>query len=558
VKRKLAGTPTQQFHHPLRKCGATCDLMVWTQPCEWQSAAVEAGGFHGHQVTCDRNPQICRASEKLPQPLQVRANVLRGQALPLVRFRQHALICEQGKRAFVVGLTRAALGSVVHFPEIDRLWNSPMKTGITCILLMVAMLIFHYRERLWKPARLVFLAGFILVNAIAFLQAFQLMQVRIRTLPEWDVRVFWIYGQLTAHGENVYALESYQRFYKELNPDRDFTEAVMRVGATYPPPTMFLFRPLGCCAMQSAFGYWYVFLGLCVLVAIELLRRTFVKNDGLWGLAFVVLLIFGLHGTWDTIRFGQTNFLALVLLLLYWRDREDPWAGIWVALGAVIKLYMGVLLLDALLLKRWRVLTWAALMGLVLSVTSLMLLGPRTFVSYFTLHPISRVPAWVYVEWMNQSLLGTILRLTHAPIAGGSLGMNPVFLASALILIVETAWLVYRLDPASVWSLPLWVLLALIIYPGTLAHYSVMLLPVLLLIWKEREKTPLGAPASAIFITLIIGLVGFHSHAFTAHVVTWIAIAGLAVWTGPRDQRASASFRRLDQVTALDPRSGSG
>src|SRR5437867_4596639 len=45
------------------------------------------------------------------------------------------------------------------------------------------------------------------------------------------------------------------------------------------------------------------------------------------------------------------------------------------------------------------------------------------------LAPISRVPAWVYVGWMNQSLLGTILRLTHAPIAGGSLGMNPVFLA---------------------------------------------------------------------------------------------------------------------------------
>ena len=61
-----------------------------------------------------------------------------------------------------------------------------MKTGITCILLMVAMLIFHYRERLWKPVRLVFLAGFVLVIAIAFLQAFQLMQLRIRTLPEWD------------------------------------------------------------------------------------------------------------------------------------------------------------------------------------------------------------------------------------------------------------------------------------------------------------------------------------------------------------------------------------
>jgi hypothetical protein len=204
----------------------------------------------------------------------------------------------------------------------------------------------------------------------------------------------------------------------------------------------------------------------------------------------------------------------------------------------VIKAYLGVLLLDVLFLRRWRILTWAALTGLVLSIASLILLGPRTFVSFFTLHPTTHLPGWVYVEWMNQSLLATILRLTHAPIDGGSLTMNPFFLAAAVILIVVTAWLVRRMDSTSVWSLPLWILLALIIYPGTLAHYSVMLLPVLLLIWKEREKTPLGVLGSALFITLIIGLVGFRSHVFAAHVVTWIALAGLALWTGPKDQAA--------------------
>ena len=413
-----------------------------------------------------------------------------------------------------------------------------MKAGMGCILLMVSLLTFHYRERLWKPLKLAFLAAFGVVIAIALLQAFQLMQSRVRTLPEWDVRVFWIYGQLTAQGENVYALESYERFYREFNPDRNFIEAVLRVGGTYPPPTMLLFRPLGCCGMPSAFVYWYVFVGLSVLATIELLRRTFLKDDGLWGLGLVMLFVFGLQGTWATIRFGQTNFLALVLLLLYWRDREAPRAGIWVALGAVIKLYMGVLLLDAVLLKRWRVVAGAALAGVVLSAASLILLGPGTFVSYFTLHPISRVPGWVYVEWVNQSLLATLLRLTHAPISGGSLGMNPLFLGSALVLLVVTAGLVYRLHPASVWSLPLWLLLGLIIYPGTEAHYSVMLLPVLLLLWKERENTPLGVPGSVLLITLIIALVGFHSHVFAAHLVTWIAVASLAVWAGPKSSGA--------------------
>jgi len=52
-----------------------------------------------------------------------------------------------------------------------------------------------------------------------------------------------------------------------------------------------------------------------------------------------VLLIFGLHGTWDTITFGQTNSWRLVLLLLYWRGSRDPGQeSVW--RWSVIKLYM--------------------------------------------------------------------------------------------------------------------------------------------------------------------------------------------------------------------------
>jgi Glycosyltransferase family 87 len=434
---------------------------------------------------------------------------------------------------------------LARFPQIDRMWDSPKKALLDCILVGGALLVYHYRERFSGSARRLLLAVYVIAAIFACWQAVNLMQARIRIMPQWDFRVFWAYGQLMARGENVYATSSYDSLYKEFTPDKDFIESVMHVGATYPPPTMFLFRPLGCCEVRAAYRYWYVFLLISIAVAAEFLRRMFLRSSGLWGLLFVLLLIFSLHGTWDTIRFGQTNFLALILFLLYWRDRDKPLAGLWIAFGAVIKLYFGLFLLDALIFRRWRVLLWSIGSGVLLALTSLLLLGPSTFFSYFLLRPTSRIPGWVYVEWMNQSLLGTILRITHAPIEGGGLARNPLFLFSALALAVATAWLVYRLGPTSEWGLSLWMLLALIIYPGTLAHYSVMLLPVLLLVWRERDTSPLGVWGTVCFITAIVGLAGFHSHAFLAYVVCWATLAVLsALMTNSRSDPATVAAQR--------------
>lgn len=426
----------------------------------------------------------------------------------------------------------AALACFVHFPEIDQIWNSPIKAALSGASLIVVLLIFHYRERLPRIARMVVFACLVLVIAVASLQAIHLMEMRVRTVPEWDVRVFWIYGQLMANGENVYALEPYQKFYQELQPSRDFIEAVLQVGGEYPPPTMLLFRPLGCCTMPRAFLYWYIFFGLTVLGAIVLLRHTFLRRDGLWGLALILLLLLSLGGTWETIRFGQTSFLTLILLLLYWLDRERPRAGVWIVLGAIAKPYMAILLFDALLNKRWRAVVWSAGAGALASAASLLLLGPRTFISYFTLDPPGRVPRWVYMEWVNQSLLATILRLTRAPVAR-SPAANPIFLVSVLGLFLITGWLIVRAGRETTLSLCLWLLLGLIIYPGTLAHYSVMLLPVLLLLWQTRENTPLGVSGCTFLVTLVIALVGFHAEAFAAYFLTWIALAGLAIAARP-------------------------
>jgi len=129
--------------------------------------------------------------------------------------------------------------------------------------------------------------------------------------------------------------------------------------------------------MQSAFGTGTFSWTVCP-VAIELLRRTFVKNDGLWGPRIRGTPIFGLHGRgtrYVSVRRTSWRWCSFALLA----DREDPWQELGGA-GSDQTLH-GSLLLIALLLKRWRVLTIGSADGLVLSVTSLMLLGPRTFVA---------------------------------------------------------------------------------------------------------------------------------------------------------------------------------
>src|SRR5690348_284357 len=104
-----------------------------------------------------------------------------------------------------------------------------------CLFVVAALLFFAYRERLLKPSRLIFLAATGVVIAFGALQAVHLVESSIRTLAEWDVRVFWIYGQLMEHHENIYALEPYQQFYQTLSPSREFIGAVLEVGGTYPP-----------------------------------------------------------------------------------------------------------------------------------------------------------------------------------------------------------------------------------------------------------------------------------------------------------------------------------
>ena len=418
-------------------------------------------------------------------------------------------------------------GSFVGLLGMELSRQAVLRVGLSAALVFSSLIAFHFRQRLPTAIRIALLGCFLVIVTVLCGMNLQVMRANIKQPPQWDFRVFWMYGQLTVGKANVYDPRQYDRFKNAFQPSAEFVEAVLNVGATYPPQTMLLFFPLGLWQIQAAYLFWYVVQAACLIGSLQLLRKLFLDGSGVWGLALAAILIFSLRATWSTIGFGQTNFLALLFALLYWRDRQRPRGGIWLALGIVVKLYFVIVLLYPAIRQQWRVLASTAVGSFILAMASLAVLGPVTFFSYFTMHPASRLPAWVYTERINQSLAAVVLRISGQGMENTHLLTQPLFVALALLLTAVTGYVVHRARHDSEWSLALVLVLALLLYPGTLAHYTVILLIPLLLIWNDRDNMWAGAWGTAGLISLIYGLIAlFQSNStFAAMLIVWVVLA---------------------------------
>jgi hypothetical protein len=440
-------------------------------------------------------------------------------------FLLHSLIVSP--RGVVFGHFQGIAGSFVSLLEMELSRQAVLRGGSSAALVFSSLIAFHFRQRLPVAIRIVLLGCFFVIVTVLCGMNLQVMRANIKQPPQWDFRVFWMYGQLTVGKANVYDPRQYDRFKDAFQPSKEFIEAVLNVGATYPPPTMLLFLPLGFWQIRAAYLFWYGVQAACLIGSLQLLRKLFLDGSGIWGLALAAILIFSLRATWSTIGFGQTNFLALLFALLYWRDRQRPHSGVWLALGMVVKLYFVIVLLHPTIRRQWRALAWTAIGSFILAMASLAMLGPVTFFSYFTMHPASRLPAWVYTERINQSLAAVVLRISGQGMGNVSSLTQPVFVVAALLLTAVTGYIVHRARHDSEWSLALILVLALLLYPGTLAHYTVILLIPLLLIWNDRDNMWAGAWGTAGLISLIYGLIGLFqgNSTFAAILMVWMVLA---------------------------------
>jgi len=412
--------------------------------------------------------------------------------------------------------------------------------AVLYLVLPPAFLLWHARRLELRPTlRAAADGGSLAMLAVFAGRALNVVRLIAVNPEEWDFQAFWLWGRAAALGLNPYLPESIRLVNGGAEHTPSFTATVVDVGFPYPPITMLLLRPFGGFDLSTACVLWYLLLGLALVAAIWLLRRNVLGSDSWTDLLLVAGLLVALRPTQTTVHLAQTNFLILLAVALYWRDRSRARGGIWLALGLAVKPWVAILLLHPLVRRRGRVVaaTLAATAGLFLLAT--VVLGPEMVTSYFRMQMVSRMPVNYFSAEVNQSLLATILRLFQpagpgAPDPRSFLVPRLIFLAIAGSLAVVTAGLIHRLGEAhDDLAVGLTLALALLVYPGTLYHYGVMLIVPLLWLWCGRERLGVGAVMAAAIVTAYFVLVG-GSHAgyvFPAIALVWSMLALLAVRT---------------------------
>lgn len=330
---------------------------------------------------------------------------------------------------------------------------------------------------------------------------------------DWDFFCFYLYGKLASTGLNFYDPANIEYILSTIETPfkitQEFYEAVIQVGFPYPPMTMILFAPLGFLDLGTANILWKIFVLFFLFLDIILIIRIFKTNLPyklhIVGLTALTLIY---PGTLSVISFWQTNFLLLFFLLLTINNSDNWKSGMFMAFAILIKPLAAVWCLYFIIRKKWSALISLTITGVLVTVISVIIFGFDNFLTYFTSPPTLRMPQWTYTESINQSLFAVLSRLS-TKLGLGSVLDNlsiPVIVFSS-ILVVLTCIASYTLGKSNQkLSFLIFIPLSLIIYPGSLSHYSVLLLPVFYEILSEKEYMDLQILS---FLLLFLFVSGF-------------------------------------------------
>jgi hypothetical protein len=326
---------------------------------------------------------------------------------------------------------------------------------------------------------------------------------------EWDFLCFYLFGKVGASGLNFYDPVNFANVFSGLvipfKVGQSFILEIIQVGFWYPPPTMMIFIPLGYLNnIVTAKIVWEIFVLTFLVLDIILLERIIKSNDNKWINIFIVLgITLALPATNGTLASSQTNFLLLFFLLLVYKNPEDWKSGIYLALAVLIKPIAAVWFLYYIINKKWIPLVSFILTGFVIVVISALWFGPNSYVTFFTSPPTSRMPAFVFTESVNQSLLATISRLSIKTGIKSFLVNKGILVAvvSTILTITTCVASSYMAKSNQRFSFLIFIPLSLLIYPSSPSHYAVILLPIIFEI--VRLRIYLGPLLITSFIILI-------------------------------------------------------
>jgi hypothetical protein len=284
-----------------------------------------------------------------------------------------------------------------------------------------------------------------------------------------------------------------------LNFNPDITPLLGVEYNAHPPTSVLLALPLARLHFIDAFLAWSVVSLLALGVSIGIILRQCPSALTRWSILPVVALLLGCYPLQQQILEGQLNLLLLLLFTGAWAaDRsERPWlAGSLVGAATAIKLFPGYLLLYFAARRNWRPLVAATCSFLVLTVLTLLLLGPKCYGDYESI-VMPSLKKW-HVDWFNLSLAGFWHRLFDSqgsnviPLWQSHTFASAVTFGSDAVVTALTGWCIWnsRSRRERDLAFALTVAAMLLVSPITWNHYiTLTFLPLFLLwLWASSAK----------------------------------------------------------------------
>jgi alpha-1,2-mannosyltransferase len=289
----------------------------------------------------------------------------------------------------------------------------------------------------------------------------------------------------------------------------------------YPPSFAVAFVPLALLPGDAVTWLWLVASVVMLLAAIWILPVSA-------GVRALTLLLAAVD--WPVpyaLKLGQVGPLLLLLFAIGWRWRDRPVVlGAVGALGAGIKVQPGLVVVWALLTRRWRAVAVAAVLGIALAVASV--LATRNLAIWFDFLALLR---------QVSNPITTPHNFTPGAIAfqGGMSESAAAVLQLANTILVGALVVVSAVRHPSSWSYLVIVVASQLVSPVLWDHYAMLLLlPVAALLDRRQWWAALVPLATSVFL-LPVGLAPV-----LYPVAFWVTLLGL-IAMGERDARSRTS-----------------
>ena len=366
----------------------------------------------------------------------------------------------------------------------------------------------------------------------------------------WDFLAFYVDGNVGARGLNFYQAENYRQVFGELaipiEVSPSFVPEIVDVGFKYPPMTMFLFCWLGLLSFSQAHVIWLALVCATYGLAVWAVARHLLVDGSLTIRLLTSIAIIGLlPASASNLGYEQTNALLLAIGVLCLATESRLRTGLYAALAISVKPIMVFAAGYYFLRARWIAL--ALFIGglLALLAAASAVFGLETVLDYVRANPIGRVPPWLHTEWVNQSLLSTLLRQADAEVPVSQAIWYPPFLLVGGAVGALSTWLAWRLARnGDKLAFSLLLSAALLLYPGVLKPYGMLMLIPLVQVGMRLWHTKLGIVSFALLIAVVY-LVDT-GMAFAAHAIVWSATC---LW--------AACSEKLEPYSKGDPNPGS-